>query len=174
MKNIFVTTLILINILYLNAQENSLEQFNFLEGNWAGTGSGFGSETSTIKASYHFVMNKKYIEVNHESIFKPSINNPKGDHHIDHGFISYDGLRKKIVYRQFNNEGYVNQYILNDSLSTENIFIFDTETIENFMPGGKARLTIKKISKAEIETIFDVSFPNKEYTCFGINKMVLK
>ncbi len=114
------------------------------------------------------------MEVNHESIFKPTEKNPNGDHHIDHGFISYDSSRKKVVYRQFNNEGFVNQYILNDSLSTPDTFIFETETIENFMPGGKARLTIKKISEKEIETIFDVSFPNKEYACFGINKMVLK
>jgi hypothetical protein len=174
MKKIIVLSLILLNIFFLSAQENNLERFKILVGDWEGTGTGFGNSTSTITASYKFVMNKKYMEVTHESNFKPTEEKPNGDHHIDHGFISVDKIRKKIIYRQFNNEGYVNQYLLNEELSSENELIFETEIIENFPPGGKARLTIKKISEKEIETIFDVSFPNKEYACFGINKLVLK
>ncbi len=42
------------------------------------------------------------------------------------------------------------------------------------MPGGKARWTIKLITDQEIETTFDVSFPNKEYTCLGVNKLIRK
>ena len=132
------------------------------------------NDTSIITASYNFVMNRKYIEVKHESHFKPTEKKPKGDHHINNGFMSFDKIRNKIIYRQFNNEGFINQYILNDTLSNESILIFETETIENFMSGGKARFTIKKISKTELETIFDVSFPNKEYSCFGTNKLVKK
>jgi len=45
--------------------------------------------------------------------------------------------------------------------------VFETEMIENFVPGGKARWTIRKISESQIETTFDVSFPDKEFTCFG-------
>ena len=64
----------------------------------------------------------------------------------------------------------VNQYVLNDSLSNETKFVFETEEIENFVPGGKARWTINKIQDNQIETIFDVSFPGEEYACFGTNK----
>ena len=88
--------------------------------------------------------------------------------------MSFDNIRNKIIYRQFNNEGLINHYILNDSLSNESILIFETETIENFMSGGKARFTTKKISKTELKTIFDVSFQIKEYSCFGTNKLVKK
>lgn len=167
-----VIILFLLNSLLILAQQNSLEKLKFIIGDWNGSGVGFGNATSTITASYNFVMNKKYIEVKHESQFKPTEKNPKGDHHIDNGFISYDSSRKKIVYRQFNNEGYINQYILNEKLSTDTSLIFETEIIENFVPGGKARYTINKISENEIETIFDVSFPNKEYNCFGTNKLI--
>jgi len=171
MKKI-LTILLLVVTFQINAQHIALEKLQFIIGEWSGTGGGFGNSTSTITASYNFVMNKKYIEVKHESKFKPTEKNPKGEHHIDNGFISFDTSRKKVVYRQFNNEGYVNQYILNEAISTPTSLIFETETIENFVPGGKARLTINKISNTEIETIFDVSFPNKEYSCFGTNKLI--
>jgi len=54
------------------------------------------------------------------------------------------------------------------------MLVFETEEIENFVAGGKARWTIKKIADNKIETIFDVSFPNSEYTCFGTNNLVRK
>jgi hypothetical protein len=169
---LFIIFSTLINIGY--SQQNKLDKLQFLIGNWQGKGTGFGNENSTITATYNFVMNKKYIKVTHESHFKPTEKKPKGEHHIDNGFISFDKIRNTIIYRQFNNEGYVNQYILNDTLSNETTLIFETETIENFMPGGKARFTIKKISTTELETIFDVSFPNKEYSCFGTNTLIKK
>lgn len=172
MKKFSIIVVVLFSTIQLTAQQNSLDKLQFVIGDWSGTGTGFGSNTSVITASYNYVMNKKYIEVIHESKFEPTEKNPKGDHHIDNGFISYDVIRKTIVYRQFNNEGFVNQYILNEELSNDTQLIFESEAIENFMPGGKARFTIKKISETELETIFDVSFPNKEFSCFGTNKLV--
>jgi len=163
--------LVIISTVKTFSQENDLNDLQFIIGNWNGSGQGFGNSTSTISASYHFIMDNKYIEVKHESIFKPTENNPKGEHHVDSGIISYDTSRNKTIYRQFNNEGYVNQYVLKSELSTATKLIFETENIENFVPGGKARFTIQKISENEIETIFDVSFPNKEYSCFGTNKL---
>ena len=109
-----------------------------------------------------------------DSKFEPTDKKPEGEHHIDKGFISFDKQRKCIVYRQFNIEGFVNQYVLNDSLSIENTLIFETETIENFMPGGSARWTIKKADNNTIETIFEVSFPGGEFTCFGENSLTRK
>ena len=96
---------------------------------------------------------------------KKAANNPGGEHQIDKGFISYDQSRNYIVLRQFNNEGYVNQYELSNSLSTDSILTFESEVIENFVSGGKARWKIKKISDNQIETNFDVAFPGKEYAC---------
>ncbi|MEX1381844.1 hypothetical protein [Lutibacter sp.] len=155
-------------------QTNSFEKVNFILGEWNGTGSGFGNDKLKIESSFQLIMNGKYIEVKNESRFEPTEKNPEGEHHIDKGFISFDNSRKLIIFRQFNNEGYINQYILNDSISNDSILVFETEIIENFVPGGKARWTIKKNSESEIETIFDVSFPNKEYSCFGINKLIKK
>lgn len=155
------------------AQTNSFERINFIIGDWSGTGSGFGNNKSKIESSFQPVMDGNYIEVKNESWFEPTEKNPKGEHHLDKGFISYDKSRKLIILREFNSEGYFNQYVLNDSISDENTLVFETEFIENFVPNGKAKLTIKKISENEIETVFDVSF-GKDYSCFGDNKLIKK
>lgn len=156
-----------------NGQSNSFDKISFIIGEWSGKGSGFGNDKSQINSNFQLVMDGKYIEVKNESIFEPTEKKPEGEHHIDKGFISYDKSRGEIIYRQFNNEGYYNQYVLNDSISNENILVFETEFIENFVPNGKAKWTIKKINENEIETVFDVSFGN-EYSCFGTNKLIRK
>ena len=153
------------------SQNSGLDRLNFLLGDWQGTGTGFGNATSEIEAHFKPVMDGKYIEVMHHSQFAPTDKNPEGDQHIDKGFISFDKSRKLIVFRQFNSEGYINQYVLNDTLCTDSVFVFETEIIENFVPNGNARWTIKRLADDQIETIFDVSFPGKEYACFGTNRL---
>ena len=128
-----------------SAQTKSFDKLDFLIGEWNGTGSGFGKDKSKIVSKFLMAMDNKYIEVVNDSRFDPTPNNPTGEHHIDKGFISYDGSRKLIVFRQFNIEGYINQYVLVDSLSND-----------------------------KIETVFDVYFPNKGYTCMRTNILIKK
>ena len=79
-------------------------------------------------------MSGKYIEVKNDSRFEATESKPEGENHIDKGFISYDKSRDMTIFRQFNIEGYVNQYILVDSLSSDTEIVFETEVIENFVP----------------------------------------
>ena len=164
---LLTVTLSIINVLY--SQNPNFERIDFLMGKWEGSGSGFGNDGSKISSIFKPIFNDEYIFVKNHSIFEPTEKNPQGEEHKDWGNISYDKNRDLLVYRQFNSEGYINQYTLNDSLSNGSRLVLESETIENFVPGGKARWTIIKISEKQIETIFDVSFPNKEYTCFGKN-----
>lgn len=173
MKKTILTIFIFLGVLQTYAQNTSFQPVCFLIGNWSGNGQGFGNDQSKIESSFQFVMDSTYIEVINDSHFEPTEKNPKGEHHIDRGFISFDKSRKLLVFRQFNNEGYINQYLLNQELSNDSTLVFETETIENFVPGGKARWTIKKRNEKEIETSFDVSFGN-EYSCFGQNKLYKK
>ena len=152
------------------SQSSPFEPLKFVLGEWTGTGNGYGNNTSTVESNFNFVMNGTYIGVKNESKFKPTEKNPKGEHHIDNGFISYDRLRKAIVFRQFHVEGFYNQYVLNKELSTDELLVFETEYIENFVPNGKAKWTIKKISDTEIETYFDLS-TGGEYMRYGTNKL---
>ena len=175
MKNSLLMTLLVIALSGVSfSQTNNFEKFDFLLGEWTGTGRGFGNEESKIQSEFKLIMNGKYIQIKNNSKFEPTESKPKGEKHIDWGIVSFDKKRKKIIYRQFNSEGYVNQYVLNDSLSSASKLIFETELIENFAEGGRARWTIKKHGDNEIETIFDVSFPGKEFACFGTNKLTKK
>ncbi len=168
-SKLFISFLLILISALMSAQTHPFERINFIIGEWEGTGSGFGNDKSTIESSFQLVMNGSYMKVRNESIFEPTATKPEGEHHIDEGFISYDKHRGMLVFRQFNIEGYINTYLLIDSLSNENKLVFQTETIENFVPGGSARWTINKIDDNQIETIFDVSFPDQGYTCFGTN-----
>lgn len=154
--------------------QTGLERFSTLVGSWEGNGEGFGNSKSNITAEYTWLMNKQYIEMKHHSEFEPAEENAEGEVHEDLGILSYDKDRKVAVFRQYHNEGYFTEYILNDSISTPEVLVFETTRIENFVPGGKARFTIKILSENEIETVFDVGFPGKEMACFGTNRFKKK
>lgn len=163
----------LILSIHSQSQHTKFEKINALIGNWEGEGSGFGNNKSKIISSFTLVMGGTYIEVKNDSKFEPTDKNPKGEHHIDWGMISYDKSRDKIVFRQFNIESFVNQYVLNEEKSTSTSFVFETENIEN-LSTGKARWIINIKNDKTIETIFDVSFSGDNFTCFGTNVLIRK
>lgn len=170
MKKRLLFTVLITFTLTINAQDKWLT-FERLIGVWQGTGAGFSGTTSTINSSFQFTMNNQYVEVKNESVFKPTEKNPTGEIHQDWGLISFDKQRNAYVFRQFHVEGFVNQYILNQETSTSDKLVFETEVIENFVPGGKARWTILFKSDTEIETIFDLQMPGKEFACYGTNAL---
>jgi len=161
LQRILLLVLLLTGVLF--GQNKSFEKFDFLMGKWSGNGVGSGNEKSIIHSEFKSIINGTYIEIINDSKFTPTDKNPDGEHHIDKGIISFVKSRKLHVLRQFNIEGYVNQYILNDSLSNDSTLVFETEIIENFVPGGKTRWVLEKNSDIEIKTTFEVSFPGKEY-----------
>ncbi|MFV0590064.1 MAG: hypothetical protein ACK5M7_01650 [Draconibacterium sp.] len=151
--------------------QNPLQRFERLSGSWQGTGEGFGNSKSNITAEYNWLMDKQYIEMKHHSEFAPTAQNPKGEIHDDFGVVSFNKDRGIVIFRQYHSEGFFNEYVLNESESNDSTLIFETERIENFVPGGRARFTIKFIADNEIETVFEVGFPGKELVCFGTNRM---
>ncbi len=156
--------------IYINAQDNSFHLFSPLIGEWSGSGQGFSGGVSQIESSFQPALDNKYFEVRNQSRFQPSEKHPEGEFHQDWGMISYEKSRQKYIFRQFHNEGYVIQYILDDSLSNSTSLVFISEVIDNFVPGGRARYTINLIGENQIETLFDVSF-GQEYSCFGKNSL---
>lgn len=170
-KMFFTLLTLLFSATIIVAQENPLDKFNSLIGKWEGTGSGFNSSKSVIQSEFNRIMNNNFIEVKNHSEFEPTPQKPEGEIHEDWGVISFNKSREKIIFRQFHVEGFVIQYTLNDSLSNESTLIFESEYIENFVPGGTARFTINLKSDTDIETLFHVGFPGKEMSCFGSNRL---
>lgn len=152
-------------------QKNPLERLNFLIGDWSGTGKGYNDATSKVEISFYYIMQGKFIGMDAESRFAPAGKNEKGQFHQEKGFFSYDEDRKLIIYRQFSNDGYVNQYYLNDTISTARTLVFDTERTENFVPDGKARWIIQKEGEHQLSISFNVAFPKQDFVNFGSQQL---
>ena len=109
-----------------------------LIGHWRGEGDGADGK-GTYDRTYQFVLNGKFMEVKNTSDYPPSKENPKGYHHEDVGYISYDKTRKMFVLRQFHGEGFVNQYVLQAVGNDGAALVFVSEVIENIPAGWRAR-----------------------------------
>lgn len=144
-----------------NDQENVWEPLKYFVGSWEGQGTGKWG-ISTAEKVNEFIMNGQYLFTKHKSVYKPQEKNPKGEVFEQWAFYSYDKNREKFVFRAFNIEGFVSQYLL-DSLSTDGTtFIFVTESSENLPVGFRARLTYSIINDDEYKETFELGFPGKE------------
>ena len=73
MKRSFITIIsifIFCNISF--SQKTNLEIFDFLLGEWTGTGTGFGNDKSKINSEFKLIMNGIYIQIKNHSEFEPT------------------------------------------------------------------------------------------------------
>ncbi|MGE0090547.1 MAG: hypothetical protein AB7S50_13830 [Bacteroidales bacterium] len=174
-KNSTIILLVLIGLLIntaSKAQEFRWEKVNFLIGDWVGNGVGIGIKSSEISASYNYCLNDHFIEINNHFERKTANKKQLTEIRDDWGMLSYNNKIGTIIYRQFNADGSFIQYHLNDSLSTMNNLIFESEIVENFKVNAQLRFTIRKVSEIEITTYFDIMLPGKPYICYEQNKLI--
>jgi hypothetical protein len=140
-------------------------------GHWKGDGGGEPGE-GKYERHYQYTLDKKFIEIRNKSTYPPSAKNPKGEVHEDIGYFSYDTYRKTFVLRQFHIEGFVNQF-RSDSISPDKkTIVFITESIENIPAGWRARETYRILNANEIEEIFELAEPNKDFALYSKVKLV--
>ena len=137
-------------------------------GTWKGTGKGEPGN-SELEREYKFVLNGKFLNVTHRSIYKPQEKNPKGETHEDWGYLSYDRVRKLYVLRQFHVEGFVTQYRFDPSKPDGKTFVFDSENLENLPAGWRARETYKILNDDEFVEVFELAQPGKEFSVYSEN-----
>ena len=148
-----------------SSQDSLWRPFEFLVGVWKGKGGGEPG-MGEYERSYHFTLNKKFLQVKNKSTYPPTRENTRGEVHKDIGFISYDKVRQSFVLRQFHIEGFVNQYRL-DSISTdERKIIFVSEAIENISAGWRAKETYQLIGKNEFSETFELAPPDKPFEVY--------
>jgi len=116
------------------------------------------------------VLGARFIQVRNRSIYLPQEKNPKGETHEEVGFLSFDSGRKRIVFRQFHSEGFVNQYVL-ESNSTPDRLIFTTEAIENIPSGFRARETYVLTGSDQFEEVFEIAEPGKEFEIYSRSRL---
>lgn len=172
MRKRFIVILVLLPLLVAAQSEKEKEVWQplqFLEGRWEGHGLG-----SVVTQDYRFILNKKFLQMKVKAVFEPSEKRPEGEIHEDMGLFSYDQARKKFVLRGFYVEGFVNTYILDNISADEKTLTFLTEHIENAPPGTKAKLIYKVINPDELEQSFHVAWPDREFSCFALNRLKRK
>ena len=109
-------------------------------------------------------MKGTYLYIKNTSTFEPQEKNPKREVYEDWTIFSCDQNRKKFAVREFNIEGYVNQFTL-ETLSKDNRnFVFVLESSENAPPGLRARLTYEIKNENEFIEIFEIAMPGGDFS----------
>jgi hypothetical protein len=148
------------------AQSDSLSQIRFLEGKWEGTAVGEPGK-GVSKREYKFDLNGRFLSARNKSVYEPKTPDAKAEVHEDVGMYSYDRGLKKIILRQFHEEGFVNEYTL-DSVSPDGkVLEFVTVRIENIAPGWRAKEAYRIVSADEVVETFSLAPPGKEFAVYS-------
>ena len=136
-----------------------------LVGKWQGTSEGQPG-TGTLTREYRMVLGDRFIEETNRSVYPPQEKNPKGEIHEHRSFFSFDIVRKTVVFRQFHQEGFVNQYVL-EPTTKPGVLVFVSEALENIPRGYKARETYTLIGADEVEEVFEIAEPGKDFVLYS-------
>jgi hypothetical protein len=148
-----------------SASPDALEALSPLIGRWVGSSDGQPGK-GQVEREYARILNARFIEVRNRSVYPPQEKNPKGETHEDMGIYSFDSARKRIVFRQFHVEGFVNQY-MQDPGGKPTVLVFTSEAIENIPAGWRARETLTLVGPDEFEELFELAEPGKEFEMYS-------
>jgi len=137
------------------------------EGRWEGSITGKpGKQLSSRE--YRFVSDGKFLWQHDHSVYEVSSPDAAPKVREDFGYFSYDKFQKRIVWRQFHSEGFVNEYQLESVSAEGKSFEFTTVRIENLPPGWRAKKSYRVLSTDEIEETFSLASPDKEFETYTV------
>jgi len=151
------------------ARPDPLAPLDFLIGKWTSRSEGQPGE-GTGEREYVRVLGTRFVQARNVATYPPQAKNPKGERHEDIGLFSFDNARKKLVLRQFHVEGFVNQYLA-DLPAKPGVLVFTTEAIENIPPGWRARETYTVLGPDEIEEVFELAEPGKDFELYSRTRL---
>lgn len=132
-------------------------------GRWRGTAEGEPG-TGTVERTYAPILAGKFIEERNTSRYA------SGEIHQHLGFWSFDRGRSRFVFRQFHQEGFVNQFVAATPDFVDGRLVADSESIENIPPGYRARETYLFTSADAFEDIFEIAEPNADFQRYSHNR----
>jgi hypothetical protein len=97
---------------------------------------------------------------------RTEVEREEAETHQDEGIFSFDRTRKRVVFRQFHIEGFVNQYV-EDSTSAAKAIVFTSEAIENIPAGYRARETYTILGPDAFEEVFELAEPGKPFEVYS-------
>jgi hypothetical protein len=137
----------------------------FLVGAWRGEQAGQPGR-GTAERTYQLILNDRFIQETNTSTYPPQEKNKAGEIHHHMSVISYDSARKRLVFRQFHTEGFVNTYVQEPTNDAKTI-VFVTEAIENIPAGYRARETYTILNDNEFIERFDLAGPGKDFELYS-------
>ena len=149
------------------------QQLQFLEGHWTGAGEGRWGQ-STLERSYEYVLKEQFLRGTNTSTYAPQEGNPEGEVHTHWDILSYDTERETFVMRQFHDEAFVNTYVLSDVSMDGRTLYFESEHIENFIPGWRARETYHILGPDAFTETFELASAEGEFEVFVTNHFTRK
>ena len=149
------------------AQPDVFAPLRFFVGAWRGDQTGEPGR-GVCERTYAFVLDDYFLQVNNTSTYPPQEKNKSGDVHHDMGMIGYDKARKRFVFRQFHNEGFVNTYVQEQSGDANpKEIVFVSESIENIAPGWRARESYLILNENEFIERFELAKPGKDFAMYS-------
>lgn len=137
-------------------------------GEWEGRSEGKAG-AGTVRRSYAFVLRDRFLHEKNVSTYPSQDANRTGEVHEHWSLFSHDTARQVVVLRQFHQEGFVNQYVLNAQASGPGRLVFDSESFENFDQRWRARETYEFRSADEFVETFELAAPGKELEIYSRN-----
>jgi len=150
--------------------ETPFKPIQVLEGAWRGDAEGEAG-TGAVERTYEFVLGGRFLYEKNTSHYLPQEKNLGGEVHQHWAIFSYDGTRKRIVLRQFHQEGFVNLYVLRPELSTPTRLVFESESFENFSNAWRARESYDIVSPTEVVETFELGAPGKDLQVYSRTKL---
>jgi hypothetical protein len=154
------------------AAEDPWAPFRFLEGEWIGKAEGEPG-VGTVHRSYQFILGYRFLHERNVSAYAPKQPDTTGEVHEHWSLISFDKKRKRMVLRQFHQEGFVNQYVLDAQQSGSRRWVFVSEGFENLDPRWRARETYEVGSDNEFTETFELAEPGKDFQVYSRNSFKL-
>lgn len=137
-------------------------------GEWEGRSEGKAGAGS-VRRSYAFILGDRYLHESNVSTYPPQEANRTGEVHEHWSLFSHDKARKVVVLRQFHQEGFVNQYVLNPQASGPGRLVFESESFENFDARWRARETYDFSAPDEFVETFELAAPGQEFEVYSRN-----
>jgi hypothetical protein len=147
-------------------QEDPWRLVRVLLGKWEGEARGEPG-TGRSQREYRLILSDRFVQVNGTTTYAPQEKNPRGEVHEDIGFISYDKAARRLVFRQFHVEGFVNHYVLDSSSEDGRTLVFATVGIENVPAGFRGRETYRIVSDDEFVETFALAQPGQEFETYS-------
>lgn len=148
--------------------DDPFARIRFLEGQWRGTAEG-ESGKGTVERRYETVLGGRFLHERNVSDYRDG--RAEGEVHEHWSLFSFDEQRQRIVMRQFHVEGFVNQYVLSEELSTQDKLVFESERFENFSNDWRARETYELRGPDEVIEIFELARPGGELQVYSRNHL---